>query len=167
MTKFQLRTEKILQGCFTPEALNLMLVFQVNCPGCFIYALPLAAKLHHQYRDRIKVLGLSTAFEDFEINTPHNTQRLLESGELVGVTQRYFQQRQIETFSTPLEFPVAFDRETFALNALPGTPTWICFDRDYNVLASWFGHKTELVVEQILQHSLLSVAKAGLVSTVD
>jgi len=98
MTKFHLRTEQILQGHFTLQSLNLILIFQVNCPGCFIYALPLAAKLYERHRDRINILGLSTAFEDFDLNTAENTQKLLQSGEMVGVTRHYFQQKQIEQY---------------------------------------------------------------------
>ena len=154
MTKFRLRTEQILQGDFTLQSLNLILIFQVNCPGCFIYALPLAAKLHERHCDRINILGLSTAFEDFELNTAENTQKLLQSGEMVGVTRQYFQQKQIERYPTPLEFAIAFDRETFRINSLPGTPSWVAFDQECNELVSWFGHKSEKEVESILYQHL-------------
>ncbi len=150
MTKFHLSTEQMLQGDFTIQPINLMLIFQINCPGCFIYALPLAAKLHEQYKDRINVLGLSTAFEDFELNTAENTKKLLQSGEMVGVTRQYFLQEQIERYRVPLEFAIAFDVTTFHINFLPGTPSWVVFDQDYNVLASWFGHKSEEEVKSIL-----------------
>ena len=150
MTQFHLRTEQVLQGGFTVQSFNLILIFQVNCPGCFIYALPLAAKLHETYCDRINILGLSTAFEDFELNTAANTQKLLQSGEMVGVTQQYFQEKQIERYAIPLEFAIAFDREIFHLNFLPGTPSWVLFDQDRNVLSSWFGHRPEEEVESLL-----------------
>lgn len=157
MTKFHLSTEQVLQGDFTPQFINLILIFQVNCPGCFIYALPLAAKLHEQYKDRINILGLSTAFEDFELNTIANTKKLLESGEIVGVTRQYLLQDKIERYQVPLEFAIAFDRETFHRNFLPGTPSWVVFDRDYNMLASWFGNNSEEEVESILDQHLGSI----------
>ncbi len=160
MTKFHLRTGQILQGHFTIQSLNLILIFQVNCPGCFIYALPLAAKLYARYSDRINILGLSTAFEDFDLNTAENTRKLLQSGEMVGVTRHYFQQKQIEQYPIPLEFAIAFDRETFRINSLPGTPSWVAFDRDCNVLANWFGHQPEEEVESIL-HQYLGDAVSG------
>lgn len=100
--------------------------------------------------DRINVLGLSTAFEDFELYTAANTQKLLQSGEMVGVTQQYFQEKQIERYGMPLKFAIAFDRETFHLNSLPGTPIWILFDQDCNVLSSCFGHRSEEKVENML-----------------
>ena len=153
MTKFHLSTEQILQGDFTPQSINLMLIFQMNCPGCFIYALPLAAKLYEQYKNRINILGLSTAFEDFELNTIANTKKLLQSGEMVGVTRQYFLQEQIERYQVPLKFAIAFDCETFHHNFLPGTPSWVVFDQDCNMLVSWFGHKSEEEIKSILgQH---------------
>ncbi|MEM9213790.1 MAG: hypothetical protein AAGD25_05535 [Cyanobacteria bacterium P01_F01_bin.150] len=150
MTKFYLQTEQVLQGNFSIQALNLVLIFQVNCPGCFIYALPLAANLHEKYGNRINILGLSTAFEDFDLNTIANTEKLLQSGEMIGLTRQYFQQKHIEKYPIPLKFAIAFDHETFCLNSLPGTPTWVVFDGEYNILASWFGHKSEEEVENIL-----------------
>ncbi|NER84216.1 MAG: hypothetical protein F6K42_32710, partial [Leptolyngbya sp. SIO1D8] len=109
MSKFQMKTAQVLQGDFRMCGLNLLVVFQVNCPGCFIYALPLAAKLHQTYGDRFNVLGLSTAFEDFDLNTAEHTQALLENAEFVGATKRYFQYRGEQSYRVPIQFPVAFD----------------------------------------------------------
>ena len=95
-------------------------------------------------------MGLSTAFEDFELNTAANTQKLLDKGEMIGVTQQYFQKSGTLRYATPLEFPVAFDRETFVLNRLQGTPSWVLFDADYSVLGGWFGHKPEAEVDAVL-----------------
>lgn len=65
----------------------LIEVFQVNCPGCFLYSLPMAVDLHHQYSDQgLVVLGLATAFEDFDKNTLANLIRLVEKSEVVGET---------------------------------------------------------------------------------
>ncbi|ABK77584.1 thiol-disulfide isomerase [Cenarchaeum symbiosum A] len=65
----------------------LVEVFQVNCPGCFIYAMPEAIKLYNEYQDDgFRVLGLATAFEDFDKNTLENLRMLAETGEVVGDT---------------------------------------------------------------------------------
>ncbi|MEO1180821.1 MAG: hypothetical protein AAFX51_08200, partial [Cyanobacteria bacterium J06636_28] len=65
----------------------------------------------------------------------------------------YFLQEQIERYQVPLKFEIAFDRKTFHRNFLPGTPSWVVFDQDCNMLVSWFGHKSEEEVESILgQH---------------
>ena len=65
----------------------LVEVFQVNCPGCFLYALPKAIQLHDTYQDKgLVVIGLATAFEDYDKNTLENLQRLVETGEVIGET---------------------------------------------------------------------------------
>ncbi len=48
----------------------LVEVFQVNCPGCFLYALPKAIQLHNTYHEKgLVIIGLATAFEDYDKNT--------------------------------------------------------------------------------------------------
>ena len=63
----------------------LVEVIQVNCPGCFVHALPEVIRLHESYASRgLKVFALATAFEHFEHNTLNNLQRLVETGEVQG-----------------------------------------------------------------------------------
>ena len=63
----------------------LIEVIQVNCPGCFVHALPEAIRLHETYRSQgLKVFAIATAFEHFEHNTLNNLQRLLQQGKLIG-----------------------------------------------------------------------------------
>ena len=63
----------------------LVEVFQVNCPGCFLHALPKALHLHERYHDQgLTVIGLATAFEDFDKNTLANLERLVAIGEVIG-----------------------------------------------------------------------------------
>ena len=63
----------------------LVEVFQVNCPGCFVHALPGVAHLHKAYHEQgLTVIGLATAFEDYDKNTLQNLQRLVSSGEVIG-----------------------------------------------------------------------------------
>jgi len=63
----------------------LIEVIQVNCPGCFVHALPEAIRLHESYAAQgLKVFAIATAFEHFEHNTLNNLQRLLHDGELQG-----------------------------------------------------------------------------------
>jgi hypothetical protein len=103
----QLRIDRVLQGSFELKALNLLFVFQVNCPGCFRYGFPLVNKLHWKYRQSgLNVLGLSTAFEDFEYNTAANTELLLTEMKLVGATR----QALGEFYSQAIDFPIAIDR---------------------------------------------------------
>lgn len=63
----------------------LIEVIQVNCPGCFVHALPEAIRLHETYATQgLKVFAIATAFEHFEQNTLENLQRLLHHEELQG-----------------------------------------------------------------------------------
>jgi len=107
--KIQLKVDRVLQGSFDLKALNLLFVFQVNCPGCFIYGFPLVNKLYWKYRQLgLNILGLSTAFEDFEYNTAANTALLLTEMKLVGATR----QALGEFYSQTIDFSVAVDQFT-------------------------------------------------------
>jgi hypothetical protein len=92
----------------------LLEVFQVNCPGCFLYALPQAIDLYQRYSDQgLSVFGVATAFEDFDKNNLENLTRLIEKGEVVGETHRMLsQQGKLIANRLPfrIPFPVAMDR---------------------------------------------------------
>jgi hypothetical protein len=92
----------------------LIEVFQVNCTGCFVHALPEAIRLHDLFaQDDFTVLGVATAFENFDINTLENLKRLIESGEVVGEPLRqlantgYVNDNKLD-YQIP--FPVAMDK---------------------------------------------------------
>jgi thiol-disulfide isomerase/thioredoxin len=64
-------------------------VFQVNCPGCFLYGIPEVLNVYNSYdRNQVKVLGVATAFEDYDKNTVDNLRLLLTTGEVVAETLR-------------------------------------------------------------------------------
>lgn len=92
----------------------LVEVFQVNCPGCFLYALPEAIRLHHAYKDKgLAVIGLATAFEDYGKNTLDNLQRFVEHGEVTGETYQALNERGLlkdGKVGWRLPFPVGMDR---------------------------------------------------------
>ncbi|MCI0557444.1 MAG: TlpA family protein disulfide reductase [Nitrososphaera sp.] len=92
----------------------LVEVFQVNCPGCFLYGIPEAIEVYSKYnRDGLKVLGLATAFEDFDKNNIENLQKLVTTGEVVGETYRALAQygRLKDGGKLPykIPFPVCMD----------------------------------------------------------
>jgi peroxiredoxin len=67
----------------------LIEVFQVNCPGCFLYGIPEAINIYNKYReDGVRVLGLATAFEDFDKNTLENLDLLSKTGQVIGETKK-------------------------------------------------------------------------------
>ena len=92
----------------------LIEVFQVNCPGCFLYSLPQAIDLHQRYYDKgLTVMGLATAFEDFDKNTLANLKLLLTQNKVIGETQRALgdNKQLIEgRLAYHIPFPVAMDR---------------------------------------------------------
>ena len=95
----------------------LIEVFQVNCPGCFIYSLPKAVQLHKTFHDRgLVVIGLATAFEDYDKNTLENLQLLADTGEVIGETYKALSQHGLLIEGNKLEwrlpFAVGMDRVT-------------------------------------------------------
>ncbi len=124
MTKIELCIEDLLQGKLELKALNLLFVFQVNCPGCFIYGFPLVNQMYWRYRDLgLNVLGLATAFEDFDYNTAENIQLLLTEKKTVGATRKALG----ETYSQSIDFPIAVDcLITAAKLASPESMKFLC-----------------------------------------
>lgn len=201
MKKIELNIGDEIQGKFELKKLNLLLVFQVNCPGCFSYALPLFNKLYDAYDTRgVSFVGMSTAFEDFDKNTLKHTQDLVQQGILVGETKKMMSQYGYETLPYALNFPLVMDSFdttevnsdtiiesfcntnpqyhdwseeekgifqnrvahyvasldkialTFTLNQLKGTPSFILFNENYEIIADWFGHVPyETISEEIDQ----------------
>lgn len=92
----------------------LVEVFQVNCPGCFLYGIPEAIKIYNNYKDDgVRVWGVATAFEDYDKNTLENLKMLLETGEVIGETKKalaqYGQLKNTSKLGYKIPFPVAMD----------------------------------------------------------
>lgn len=92
----------------------LVEVFQVNCPGCFLYSIPETIDIYRKYKDKgLTVLGLATAFEDFDKNNLENLQKLLGTGEVIGETYHAFsstgQLKDQNKLPYRIPFPVAMD----------------------------------------------------------
>ena len=113
-----LKLGKWVQGMdtnFDKEGDNVKLVevFQVNCPGCFIYGIPEAINIYNKYKSEgLTVLGLATAFEDYDKNTLENLELLLTTGEVVGDTlQGLSQYNQLNDgkLQYKIPYPVAMD----------------------------------------------------------
>jgi len=92
-----IQVSKWVQGLptnFDKEKDHIVLVevFQVNCPGCFLYGIPEAIKIYNKYHSEgVTVIGIATAFEDFDKNTLENLELLLKSGEVIGETKKRFE----------------------------------------------------------------------------
>ena len=90
-------------------------VFQVNCPGCFLYGLPQAISIYEKYRNKeVKVFGIATAFEDYDKNTLENLQLLLSEGKVIGETYKMLHQYgkliNNDKLYYKIPFPVAMDK---------------------------------------------------------
>jgi len=110
MNKLDLHLGSQLQGKFELKKLNLLFVFQVNCPGCFLYGIPVINKLYNERNSEMSFLGMSTAFEDFEFNTEANTKLLLETGQLIGETKRALMEHELDKYEDSIDFPIAMDK---------------------------------------------------------
>lgn len=89
-------------------------VFQVNCPGCFMYGIPEAIDIYSRYKDKgLTMLGMATAFEDYELNTLDNLKKLVTTGEVVGETYKalsmYGQLKDGAKIPFKIPFPVGMD----------------------------------------------------------
>jgi len=92
----------------------LIEVFQVNCPGCFIGALPEVIQTYMTFKGKpLTVWGLATAFEDYHLNTLDNLKKLVDTGEVVGETMAMLSERDMLSMGRLqyfMPFPVAMDR---------------------------------------------------------
>ena len=113
-----LKLGKWVQGMdtnFDKEGDNVKLaeVFQVNCPGCFMNSIPEIINIYNKYKgDGLSVMGVATAFEDYDKNTLENLEMLLTTGEVIGDTkQALTQYGQLDNgkLQFKIPYPVAMD----------------------------------------------------------
>jgi hypothetical protein len=113
-----LKLGKWVQGMdtnFDTEGDNVKLVevFQVNCPGCFMHSIPEIINIYNKYKgDGLSVMGVATAFEDYDKNTLENLEMLLTTGEVVGDTKQalsQYGQLNDGKLQFKIPYPVAMD----------------------------------------------------------
>ena len=113
-----LKLGKWVQGMetnFDKEGDNVKLVevFQVNCPGCFMYSMPEVINIYQKYKEEgLTVFGVATAFEDYDKNTLENLEMLLTTGEVVGDTKQalsQYGQLNDGKLQFKIPYPVAMD----------------------------------------------------------
>ena len=116
-----LRLSEWVQGIptnFDQEKDHIVIVevFQVNCPGCFLYGIPEAISVYEKYSSEgVRVIGVATAFEDYDKNTLGNLKMLAETGEVVGDTKRGlgdYGKLNGDKLGYKIPFPLAMDEVT-------------------------------------------------------
>jgi hypothetical protein len=138
----------------------LVEVFQVNCPGCFLYGIPEAIDIYRKYGDSgLKVLGLATAFEDFDKNNLENLQRLITNGEVIGETYRalsqYGQLRGGNKLPYNIPFPIAMDMLKKESGALTDSKVMDFIEANLPDFRSYAEKDRQVVIERV-KHYLKS-----------
>jgi len=131
----------------------LVEVIQVNCPGCFLYGIPEAMNMYNKFKDEgVTVLGIATAFEDFDKNTLENLQKLTDKGEVIGETKKALErQGQLQNGRLPytIPFPLGMDRVTKATGEVShGQIMQFIYSQVQN-----FQSQPEYYKKQIIQHA--------------
>jgi hypothetical protein len=124
-----LSVSKWVQGMptnFDQEKDHIVLVevFQVNCPGCFLYGIPEAINIYNKYRsDGVTVLGIATAFEDFDKNTLENLEMLSKTGQVIGETKKALSQYGKIADGDKIPYKIPFPLGMDVLVKETGTPS--------------------------------------------
>ncbi|MCU0429549.1 MAG: hypothetical protein MUF42_06210 [Cytophagaceae bacterium] len=110
MIQLKLQIEDVLQGHFRLGELNLLLFFQASCPGCFSYAIPETNALVQEHGEWLQFFGVSTMFENPDLNTMEQVKSFLWSGSLVGEAADYFKDLGLDRYPHEISFPVLQDK---------------------------------------------------------
>ncbi|MDQ3807685.1 MAG: TlpA family protein disulfide reductase [Thermoproteota archaeon] len=135
----------------------LVEVFQVNCPGCFLYSIPEVIDIYKKYRDKgLTIIGLATAFEDFDKNNLDNLQKLLSTGEMVGETYRAFsnlgQVREGYKLPYMIPFPVAMDMLVKRSGALTQSKVMDFIEANIPSFRSYSEVERKALIERVTQY---------------
>jgi glutathione peroxidase-family protein len=135
----------------------LVEVFQVNCPGCFLYSIPEVIDIYRRYRDRgLTVLGLATAFEDFDKNNLENLQKLVSTGEVVGETYRAFsnigQIRDGNKLPYKIPFPLAVDMLVKQSGPLTQSKIMDFIEANIPSFRSYAENDRQVLIERVKQY---------------
>ena len=135
----------------------LVEVFQVNCPGCFMYGIPDAIKIFRKYNNRnVTVLGIATAFEDFDKNTLDNLKLLLLTGEVIGETRNALSQygQLIEGNKLPykIPFPIAMDSLKKESNVLTERKVMDFIESNVPDFSSFSESDKSVLIERVKQY---------------
>lgn len=156
-----LKVSKWVQGLPTnidtqKDNVVLVEVFQVNCPGCFLYGIPEAINLYKKYHsDGLTVLGMATAFEDFDKNTLENLELLLSTGEVIGETLNalgQYGQLNGNKLRYKIPFPVAMDSLKKESGSLSQSRIMEVIDANISDFNSYNENQKLEIIERVKQY---------------
>ena len=135
----------------------LVEVFQVNCPGCFLNGIPEAIDIHKKYKDSgLTVLGMATAFEDFDKNNLQNLEKLVTTGEVIGETYRalaqYGQLRDGNKLPYKIPFPVGMDLLKKESDSLTESKIMDFIEANVPDLRSYSEKDRQVLIERVKQY---------------
>jgi hypothetical protein len=135
----------------------LVEVFQVNCPGCFLYGIPEAIDIYKKYKDKgLTVLGMATAFEDFDKNNLQNLEKLVTTGEVVGETHRalaqYGQLLDGNKLPYKIPFPVGMDMLKKESDSLTESKIMDFIEANVPDFRSYSEKDRQVLVERVKQY---------------
>ena len=135
----------------------LVEVFQVNCPGCFLNGIPEAIDIHKKYKDSgLTVLGMATAFEDFDKNNLQNLEKLVTTGEVIGETYRalaqYGQLRDDNKLPYKIPFPVGMDLLKKESDSLTESKIMDFIEANVPDLRSYSEKDRQVLIERVKQY---------------
>jgi peptide-methionine (R)-S-oxide reductase len=109
---FFLQYDEAVQGTFNADArFTLLYLFRMNCPGCFLYGFDEAHAVFDAFDpEELQVVGLSTAFGEFDGDPAEATRRFVRQGVLTPVVEHEFHELNIDRRPYPVRFPVLLDR---------------------------------------------------------
>jgi thiol-disulfide isomerase/thioredoxin len=116
--------------------------FQLWCPGCNHFSIPLFKRWHEQYanRDDVLVVSIHTVFEGHEYQTPERLRQFVREHEILHPVG-------IDAFERPGDtFPITME----AYETL-GTPHVAIVDKEGQLRFSHFGSFDEAAVEAFIE----------------
>jgi hypothetical protein len=138
------------------ENVVLVEVFQVNCPGCFLYGIPEAIEIYNKFhKEGLTVLGVATAFEDFDKNTLENLELLLTTGETIGDTLNALgQYRQLNGTKLlyKIPFPIAMDSLKKTSESLSHEKIMEIIDANIPNFDSYSSEQKAEIIERVKQY---------------
>jgi thiol-disulfide isomerase/thioredoxin len=135
----------------------LIEVFQVNCPGCFLYGIPQAIEIYKKYKESgLTTLGLATAFEDFDKNNLNNLEKLVTTGEVVGETytalEKYGRLNDGNKLPYKIPFPVGMDLLKKESDTLTNSKLMDFVEANIPDFRSYVEKDRQLLVERVKEY---------------